>query len=277
MDDAPVEPAAPPASPTDPPLGPNLRPGIPWARLLAEGGVIILSILLALGADAWWDSRQDAERVEQHLRALARDFAQMEVGLDSSLTSANLAWEGGATVLAQLIPEEVADPVLATILEPVRAGLEADADPGADLWSAMYAIGDLELFAPSTAAYESLVASGDVELLGDQELKQALVNYYGYFNDLQSSEEQFLRSRDDLSRAEAFIGLPAWSLFLSAPLPLDDEARAAGEALILRLKGSEEMIHHLTLVATGAVAVAADYQTLRQQVQQIRDRLPEPR
>jgi hypothetical protein len=36
---------------------------VPWLRLLAEGGVIIASVLLALAADAWWDGRQ--ERVEE--------------------------------------------------------------------------------------------------------------------------------------------------------------------------------------------------------------------
>lgn len=39
-------------------------------RLVAEGFVIVISVLLALSADAWWAGIQDRSRVDDHLRAL---------------------------------------------------------------------------------------------------------------------------------------------------------------------------------------------------------------
>ena len=32
---------------------------IPWLRVFAEGAVIVVSILLAFGIDAWWEGRQE--------------------------------------------------------------------------------------------------------------------------------------------------------------------------------------------------------------------------
>jgi len=39
-----------------------LKPQIPWRRVFVEGGVIVGSILLAFGIDAWWERRQERER-----------------------------------------------------------------------------------------------------------------------------------------------------------------------------------------------------------------------
>ena len=34
---------------------------IPWMRVLVEGMVIVVSILLALALDAWWDGVKEGE------------------------------------------------------------------------------------------------------------------------------------------------------------------------------------------------------------------------
>ena len=38
---------------------PQLTPQIPWLRVLVEGVVIVGSILLAFGLQAWWDGFQE--------------------------------------------------------------------------------------------------------------------------------------------------------------------------------------------------------------------------
>ena len=47
---------------------------IPWPRILVEGAVIIVSILLAFGIDAWWDGRQELEEEQRLLLALKSEF-----------------------------------------------------------------------------------------------------------------------------------------------------------------------------------------------------------
>jgi hypothetical protein len=46
---------------------------IPWLRVFVEGVVIVGSILLAFGIDAWWEERQ--EGVEELLKVLRPELA----------------------------------------------------------------------------------------------------------------------------------------------------------------------------------------------------------
>jgi hypothetical protein len=52
---------------------------IPWLRVLVEGVVIIVSVLLALGADAWWQGRLEREEEDALLRSL---HAEISLNLD---------------------------------------------------------------------------------------------------------------------------------------------------------------------------------------------------
>jgi hypothetical protein len=51
-----------------------LKPQIPWFRVFVEGVVIVGSILLAFGIEAWWDGRQERQEVAQSLELIARDL-----------------------------------------------------------------------------------------------------------------------------------------------------------------------------------------------------------
>lgn len=78
---------------------------IPWPRVLAEGSIIVVSILLALWVDAWWSDRQDAieeQKILAQLRAetvqllenIARDRTRAKAIQVSTTTLANLALQG---------------------------------------------------------------------------------------------------------------------------------------------------------------------------------------
>ena len=49
---------------------------IPWPRILAEGGAIVVSILLALSIEAWWADRQDRAEEQGILLGLKSEFEQ---------------------------------------------------------------------------------------------------------------------------------------------------------------------------------------------------------
>ncbi len=40
-----------------------MKAQIPWPRVFVEGVVIVGSVLLAFGIEAWWDGVQEAERL----------------------------------------------------------------------------------------------------------------------------------------------------------------------------------------------------------------------
>ena len=46
---------------------------IPWLRVFVEGVVIVGSILLAFGIQAWWDERQERREETELLLGLAPD------------------------------------------------------------------------------------------------------------------------------------------------------------------------------------------------------------
>jgi len=46
-------------------------------RMFSEGLLIVVSFLLALSADAWLDSRNQAAQLDSHVAALGRDFDTM--------------------------------------------------------------------------------------------------------------------------------------------------------------------------------------------------------
>lgn len=48
--------------------------GIPKLRIVAEGAVIVVSILLAFGIDAWWDGRIERRQEREVLTAIEADF-----------------------------------------------------------------------------------------------------------------------------------------------------------------------------------------------------------
>ena len=70
--------------------------------MLVEGVVIVFSILLAFGIDAWWERRGEAAREREALAALAEDFAAADsvlalrvLAIDSAATAAQAEVEDG--------------------------------------------------------------------------------------------------------------------------------------------------------------------------------------
>ena len=77
--------------------GAQLTRQIPWLRVFVEGVVIVGSILLAFGIEAWWDGVQERVEERQALEALARDFEsaaeeidQVALVMDSVTIAANI-------------------------------------------------------------------------------------------------------------------------------------------------------------------------------------------
>ena len=78
---------------------------IDWSRLLIEGIVIVVSILLAFAIDAWWDERQEFSaqterlvRVAAELRSNAERVAEQQEVLEGAI-------DAGSTMLSWMGPE----------------------------------------------------------------------------------------------------------------------------------------------------------------------------
>ncbi len=112
-----------------------------WLRLVSEGIAIVVSILLALAVDAWWEERQKSHAEQQLLRSLKSDFLENDrrikghIKLESRLANAisDLLDQMGSVEEGE--PITVADSLLAAVLpsptfDPVKTTLEASASAG---------------------------------------------------------------------------------------------------------------------------------------------------
>ena len=128
-----------------------------WPRLLSELVVIVLGVLLALGADSLWQSRSDRVRESQILSDLFVEF------------------QSNAELLAEDIDANRASHHMATRLSQVLKG-EAAAS-GGELSALQVGMWDGGRFDPETGALRSVIDGGDLRLIRNGGLRQALAGF----------------------------------------------------------------------------------------------------
>ena len=141
---------------------------IPWARILAEGAVIVVSILLAFSIDAWWDNHVEQQREREQLLSMRAEFHGSLSGLDAILASVQSHAENIESLIA-LLKAAGDKPVLV---------------PGALLGSAVtWRTSDV-----STSTLDALMASGDLNLLRNVELRTRLAGLPAFILDVTEDE-----------------------------------------------------------------------------------------
>lgn len=142
----------------------NLNQQIPWPRVLAEGLIIVVSILLAFSIDAWWSDRQEREQEQEVLNGLATDFAvnhsELETAISHHLWGVNLIFK-----LNTLSQEEVALVSPESTEEYIRA------------------IVDRASFDPQNGTLDALIASGKLGIISDPKLRTLLVEWKNLLED----------------------------------------------------------------------------------------------
>ncbi|MEJ2218763.1 MAG: hypothetical protein P8099_19425, partial [Gemmatimonadota bacterium] len=61
------------------------RERLPWAELLIEAALVVLSVLLALGLNSWRQHRTDQALADQAVRNLAREIRQNRAEVEKAL------------------------------------------------------------------------------------------------------------------------------------------------------------------------------------------------
>lgn len=75
---------------------------VPGKRILVEGEVIVVSILLAFSIDAWWDNRIEPQREREQLVSMRAEFHASLSGLDNVLLAIQRHAENIETLIAIL-------------------------------------------------------------------------------------------------------------------------------------------------------------------------------
>lgn len=78
----------------------NRTPHIPWPRILGEGAVIVISILLAFALDAAWDTRNKRAAREAALIELRSELQESRTLLEATLSRVDFDLQALRTMLA---------------------------------------------------------------------------------------------------------------------------------------------------------------------------------
>lgn len=148
-----------------------MRPSIPWARVLIEGLVIVVSILLAFGIDAWWDELQERERERGYLVALRGEFAVTREQQAAPLSSARARTMHAAEAL-------------------IAQAQGAPRAPDDSLYWWMSGLSQQLEFDPPRAVLDDLVSSGETHLIASDSLRLALAFYTAQLEQLRHADQQ---------------------------------------------------------------------------------------
>ena len=142
---------------------------LPWLRILIEGVVIVVSILLAFGIDAWWEGQQDQAEEQRILSALLDEFAENSDILASTGEAHHREVRAMEALLAAAESDEL--PANAT-LDTIFA-------------RTLYA----KHYNPRTGALSSTISSGRINLVRNAELRNRLAGWDAIISDLVLDEQ----------------------------------------------------------------------------------------
>ncbi len=143
---------------------------IPWRAALIEGAVVVTSILLAFGLNAWWASVQSRHQERQYLYALQREFSLARDSLESQKVRRTWA-------------RHVAEALIAQVQGAPRAP-----DDSLLLWSSGLSL-QID-FDPARAVYDDLVSSGGTQLIRSDSLRMMLAQYASQLELVRHADQQ---------------------------------------------------------------------------------------
>jgi len=120
--------------------------------------VIVGSILLAFGIDAWWDGRANEERRRALLEGLSSDFAGAEVELLRVIDAHNRQLSSSTRLLQ--LADSIVSPDLAPIVDSLLVGLFSTVT-----------------FDPPMGTLQALMAGGELEVLDHPQLVSQLTTW----------------------------------------------------------------------------------------------------
>jgi hypothetical protein len=150
----------------------SARRGVIWARVLVEGIVIVGSILLALTVDEWWEGRELRQAEKAILVRLAEEF---------DANAAQLEEKGGQHQESLACGE-----ALLEVTGPLAGG-----DIPLDSLSALYwNFFRTPTFDPEDGVLNSLITSGGMGIITNDNLRTALAGWPSLVKDLKEDEDR---------------------------------------------------------------------------------------
>lgn len=165
-----------------------------YTGLLLDLFVVCLGVLIALGAESWWEGREDRARVRTYLGAVATDLSLAREGLDSAIERNLGLLHGVRSDLDHIVAGEATnDTVLSTCC------------PGPS-------ISNLPL-----GNFRALLETGDINLLTPDSLRTALISGFAIL--------------EESARRRAFSETQTFQAYAEASAEADQELARSGRPL----------------------------------------------
>jgi len=142
---------------------------IPWKRLTVEGTAIVLSILLAFWIDAWWQQRKEQKETDTLVSSLYSDFRTSQAHLEEWLAGNERTLRATTAFLDELRGRAIDDEMRV----PHEWLVAAVAAP---------------TYSPTDTSLRTAVATGQIELIEDSDLRNALAIWRQQLDDTQEDE-----------------------------------------------------------------------------------------
>ena len=146
-----------------------MKPQIPWLRVFVEGVLIVGSILLAFGIEAWWDERQERAEEIKILGGLDEEFVAYRSTLERVLARHEVMLGG----VEQLLDASQRGRWNPTDGQAEQALLDLVLPPTIDL---------------GRGVRDALISSGRLESLSDPDLRIKLASWEGVFDEVVDNE-----------------------------------------------------------------------------------------
>jgi hypothetical protein len=195
---------------------------IPWTRVVAEGVVIVLSILLAFGIDAWWDERQERRQEAEYLSAIMDEMTRNLEAIPGNRS----IWERsyGDLLRAQaLLRDGLHDDSASAFVMSLNRGL-------------IYGMP-----AVSTAVFDDLTNSGGMAVIQDLEARRVVVSLYAR---VETEMARFARTEEQALANLVNRHTPPGLIHQVGPTFTFDEEAVSLDVLrsVARALGSEEFL-----------------------------------
>ena len=173
-------------------------------RVLAELGVIVAGVLIALAADSAWSNRSDRLREVDLLRDLHEEFDENLRILRSDMAHNEASLEAGQSWARAMLGD-----------------VQISGDSLAGLYQASW---NTARFDPVTGVLQSALASGDLSIVRNVELRQAVAGWRDRAEEARNTSENANRQRS------------SWAPTLAALEP--GRTHTPGEVALIRLHGA---------------------------------------
>ena len=157
----------------------RVRGSAGWRSALREFAVIVAGVLAALGAQAWWESRQEREREQEYLYQLLADTRENERRLDEAIAQDSVTEQAIARAVSALQAPELLPPSDSLVKWILRSGVAAD-------------------FQPLTGASGALLTTGDLRLVRNDTLRSRLVAHVSNLESEKARQQQIREATLDM-------------------------------------------------------------------------------